>query len=168
MTLAVMLQQGRLDTIDKLIQNRLGKWGGRPFWSLIANLTEPWLVVGLDVFLALVWLWQGQIRVAVGILAYLGTTDAVGIMVKHFMQRQRPNSGRAGYSFPSGHVLGASSFALILIHLYPSWLLISVIIVVWLLIVISRLVLQAHYLSDILGSILLACACFCSLLPILS
>lgn len=163
--LVMMMQQGRLDQIDYLVQRRLGNWRGRPYWLFIANLTEPWLVVGADVLLSMIWLWRGHIMIVVSILAYLGITDAIGIIIKHLLQRERPNSHRAGYSFPSGHVLGMSTFVLILTHLYSSWWLILIVIVLWCLVVVSRLVLQAHYFSDILGSIVLACACFFSLLP---
>lgn len=82
------------------------------------------------------------------------------------MHRQRPykhSDLENGYSFPSGHVLGATTMGLILLQLFGAQLGIgftTILIIIWLMVVISRLSLKAHYPSDILGATSLAICCF--------
>jgi membrane-associated phospholipid phosphatase len=68
-----------------------------------------------------------------------------------------------GYSFPSGHVLGATTMGLILLQLFAKDLglaFIITVIAVWIMVIISRLSLKAHYPSDIIGATSLAIVCF--------
>ncbi|BDR60599.1 hypothetical protein KIM322_08600 [Lactobacillus xylocopicola] len=68
----------------------------------------------------------------------------------------------AGYSFPSGHVLGITVMVLIIGQLFTSMGtgLIVILAATWLLVVTSRISLKAHYPSDILGATSLAIFCF--------
>ena len=69
-----------------------------------------------------------------------------------------------GYSFPSGHTLSATCLALVVAYLlWPSALRRGVklsggvaLAVVVVLVGLSRLVLGVHYLTDVVGSMILA------------
>lgn len=110
-------------------------------------------------------LWiKKQRPLAMSLVITMITADAVGVLIKHLVQRARPVNHLAvddGFSFPSGHTLGMAVivFWLILIMIpflaknstTKVWLYIALII--WLVIVmISRVYVYAHYPSDVFGS----------------
>ncbi|MGQ5709490.1 phosphatase PAP2 family protein [Lactobacillus sp. PSON] len=135
-------------------------------WQIIAFLNDPKLMVIWAVLLASVLLNNDEVILALWVLATLGFADATGIVLKKYMHRQRPYKHSAlenGYSFPSGHVLGATTMGLILIQLFGTKYglgFISLLIIIWMMVVISRLSLKAHYPSDIIGATSLAICCF--------
>lgn len=103
-------------------------------------------------------LWIGFILISGNIIAFL---------VKTVVRRQRPTGKiipASGYSFPSGHVFGTTLVILTLILLILPYLknqstaqIIKILLVVWLIVVaISRVYLRGHFLSDVVGSALLA------------
>ena len=82
------------------------------------------------------------------------------------MRRKRPilhSDLEEGYSFPSGHVLGSTVMALIIWRLFAGRLgnrLLWILLAIWLMVVISRISLKAHFPSDIIGATSLAVFCF--------
>lgn len=110
-------------------------------------------------------LWiKRQRPLAMSLIITMITADAIGVLIKHLVQRARPVNHLAvddGFSFPSGHTLGMAVivfwFILIMIPFLVKnsttkvWLYIALII--WLVIVmISRVYVYAHYPSDVFGS----------------
>ncbi len=145
----------------KLVKNRDGF-----SWQVIAFLNDPKLMVVWAVLLASFLVNENRNLTALWVLGTLGFTDLIGIILKHTIKRKRPimhSDLEEGFSFPSGHVLGATSMALILLQLFGKQMgngLLIILIVLWLMVVISRLSLKAHYPSDILGAASLAVFCF--------
>ena len=90
----------------------------------------------------------------------------IPLVLKNVVRRARPTDGlmiRVGYSFPSGHTMGALALygliiILAVIYIKKVWLrytviissLTTILIVSW-----SRIHIGVHFLSDIMGSILL-------------
>ena len=91
---------------------------------------------------------------------------AIPLALKNTIRRPRPTDGlmvRVGYSFPSGHAMGAIAlYGLVIIlaaiYIKIAWLRYTVMISSLAIILIvswSRIHIGVHYLSDILGSIFL-------------
>lgn len=92
----------------------------------------------------------------------------LGWLLKWIFHRTRPLahlvSGAGGYSFPSGHALGGFIFSGIVIYLvwkmkisnFASWICSILISVLGLCIGMSRIYLHVHYMTDVLGSLLIA------------
>jgi|KBSSwiStaDraftv2_1062776.scaffolds.fasta_scaffold41132_5 membrane-associated phospholipid phosphatase len=101
------------------------------------------------------WLWAG---------VFLGS-GALEHAFKFLVDRPRPSGFALG--FPSGHTTAAAAFAVILIYLasrarlHPATRLsVQVIAVATMLLVgWARIVLRAHWPSDVLGGLLLGTAC---------
>lgn len=145
----------------KLVKNRDGYE-----WQVIAFLNDPKLMVVWAVLLASTLINNEQTAAALWVLGTLGFTDLAGILLKRSIKRRRPimaSDLEEGYSFPSGHVLGATTMVLILIQLFAKdfgLLFVLGLLALWLMVVISRLSLKAHYPSDVLGATSLAVFCF--------
>ena len=84
---------------------------------------------------------------------------------KYLVGRTRPRGSAMG--FPSGHMTGAASFAVIAIYfaIKERWnratrmALTAVMLVMVFLVGLARLVLHAHWPSDVLGGLLLGSSC---------
>ena len=96
----------------------------------------------------------------------LGITGIIGQLLKFLIGRPRPGTGLDSWqicpfctandfhSFPSGHAASAFSVALILCHYFPRlrylWFAMA------LFVSLGRLVGQSHFLTDLVGSLLIA------------
>jgi undecaprenyl-diphosphatase len=92
----------------------------------------------------------------------------LGWVLKLIFQRQRPNlphlQSAIGYSFPSGHTLGAFTLCGILIYMSfkTKWPFIAKLVAVVLLLLyaclvgLSRIYLHVHFMSDVIASMLVA------------
>ena len=129
--------------------------------KVISPVTTSLVALGLITY---TWISQKRLALWLGSLFFGGNALALGI--KYLVARPRPTHQVilvTGYSFPSGHTI--STFLLLVIalvllkqgrkvvtgrHLYDIFAL-----VILTLVILSRLYLGNHYLTDILGSILL-------------
>ncbi|MPW13859.1 phosphatase PAP2 family protein [Lactobacillus helveticus] len=156
----------RFNLFDHWLHHQLVKKHDGYKWQVIAFINDPKLMVVWDVLLAGLLLNEERNLTAIWVLGTLGFADASGIVMKKLMRRRRPimhSDMENGYSFPSGHVLGATTMGLILLQLFAKefgLIFIIGIVALWAMVIISRLSLKAHYPSDIVGATSLAIVCF--------
>ena len=90
---------------------------------------------------------------------FLGVTSSVAI--KYLVARERPENMIMeywGYSFPSGHSVFAILFYGLLVYLFwdiiknklVKYFVLIFAIIMWILVVISRLYLSVHYFTDVI------------------
>ena len=145
--------------LDKRLHDQVPNRQNSSFWRGVAWIGQPKLTVGYAFVLAgVLWLTADSIT-AFWVLATLGSLDALGIGVKLYFKRKRPDQhlpGDDGYSFPRGHVLGTTVLVLMIWALWPTpWT--GSLGLVWLMLVAaSRLVLRAHYPSDVFSTMVMA------------
>ncbi len=133
------------------------------FWHQVAFWGQPWLTVAWIIAISLWWLLQGQWLLTTWTLGVLGIANIIGIITKKVVSRTRPVGHLPhddDFSFPSGHVLGLTLLVNLLIFYWPSWWGVLLAILWWLLVASSRLVLRAHHLSDLIGTLCFAQAWF--------
>jgi membrane-associated phospholipid phosphatase len=145
--------------LDQRLHDQVPNRQNSSFWRGVAWIGQPKLTVGYAFVLAgVLWLTADSIT-AFWVLATLGSLDALGIGVKLYFKRKRPDQhlpGDDGYSFPSGHVLGTTVLVLMIWALWPTpWT--GSLGLGWLMLVAaSRLVLRAHYPSDVFSTMVMA------------
>lgn len=132
------------------------------------------LIIGVVTLVLMVWLWwKNRDYIGIGIVAIaVASTDRLNVFIKHLVARDRPSINPSidavGYSFPSGHaMLTIVTFLLVAYFVAQSMQSIGNKVLVWLiafvLIIttgISRIVLSAHYPSDVVAGYCLGLVCF--------
>lgn len=156
----------RFNLFDHWLHHQLVKRHDGYSWQVIAFINDPKLMVVWDVLLAGLLLNEERNLTALWVLGTLGFADISGVILKKLIRRQRPlmhSDKEDGYSFPSGHVLGATTMGLIVLQLFAKDLgtgFVIVVVALWAMVIFSRLSLKAHYPSDVLGATSLAIVCF--------
>lgn len=100
-------------------------------------------------------------RWAVVLAGSIGTLVLLVFPLKHLIKRRRPEGLWGGiyrktdpHSFPSGHAARAFMIAVIVSGLGPAWL--CVLLWIWApLVALARVAMGVHYLSDIVGGLVL-------------
>jgi len=137
-------------------------------------------VAGVAVCLAVALLWRRRRLDALFVAVAITGSAALTLAMKDLIGRPRPAAffrvPEQGYSFPSGHTLSATCLACVLAYLVwrstwrrgaklgASLLLACAVAVVG----ASRLVLGVHYLTDVVGSIVLGTAWITALIAVRS
>lgn len=156
----------RFNLFDHWLHHQLIKRHDGYSWQVIAFINDPKLMVVWDVLLAGLLLNEERNLTALWVLGTLGFADISGIILKKLIRRKRPllhSDKEDGYSFPSGHVLGATTMGLIVLQLFAKDLgtgFVIAVVAIWAMVIFSRLSLKAHYPSDVLGATSLAIVCF--------
>lgn len=156
----------RFNLFDHWLHHQLVKRHDGYSWQVIAFINDPKLMVVWDVLLAGLLLNEERNLTALWVLGTLGFADISGIILKKLIRRKRPllhSDKEDGYSFPSGHVLGATTMGLIVLQLFAKDLgtgFVIAVVAIWVMVIFSRLSLKAHYPSDVLGATSLAIVCF--------
>ena len=169
--LAIRVYRGEALAFDAAIleylaacqNSALDVYFGWTTWAGSAYLLTPLAIAAVAAYLV-------YRRYAEALLLTVGLTGASIIMraTKALVMRERPTlfpsmvELPSDWSFPSGHAAQITAFALAVIlnmrHARPHWRWLTIIVlsVVVTSVVMSRLYLQVHYPSDVLGGALLA------------
>jgi len=131
--------------------------------GLVTQLGDPVLAAFAAGVVALVLALRRRWRLFVPWCVALGGTAGSGHVIKQFVQRSRPFGGHGfiaetGFSFPSGHAAGSMVFfgllAYLLLRQWPPPRhrdTVAAAVALVTVIGLSRVMVQAHYLSDVLA-----------------
>ncbi len=137
---------------------------------IATSLIQPLAVSAITLFGAFI-LWQRR-RDAITLGVAMAGAFALDMLVKNLVGRPRPLDGIleiASYSFPSGHALIATTFALVFAFLYWDRTDRKTALVIGMtagaaLIALSRIYLRVHYASDVIAGISLGLVWSCFVL----
>lgn len=139
--------------------------------TIISTVVSP-LTTSLIALVILGYQYFLNQRIAVWLFMLFFGTNALALLLKDIIARHRPMNQLifdSGYSFPSGHTI--STFLLMILVLVVARqrlrrVLSQVVFVIFALVILasvifSRLYLENHFLTDILGSLLLGASSYC-------
>ena len=152
-----------LNTFGEPKMNFKGNWFN-DFMTFLASYGDIATFITLTLIIATIVLIKRRFLLAIWLPTTVASAGIIGIALKDIIHRSRPYDHLtidAGFSFPSGHALTSTIviFALIFVlipKLGTIWvkrIINTVLIVVWLGILFSRLYFHAHYLTDVVGGI---------------
>ncbi|HEY3723251.1 MAG TPA: phosphatase PAP2 family protein [Acidimicrobiia bacterium] len=145
-------------------------WGFRAA-TAVSFLGSPVIVTALSVLAGLVcWRRGGDVRLAALCVGAPAVAALVEVVTKQVVARPRPPTrvltGASGFGFPSGHTTGAAALAVV--AMVAAQLLITdrrlrrrvcmVAVTYAVTVGISRVVVGAHYPSDVVGGLLVGTA----------
>ncbi|EPU00683.1 TPA: phosphatase PAP2 family protein [Streptococcus agalactiae] len=146
--------------------------------TIILTVVSP-LTTSLIALVILGYQYFLNQRIAVWLFMLFFGTNALALLLKDIIARHRPMNQLvfdSGYSFPSGHTI--STFLLMILVLVVARqrlrrVLSQVVFVIFALVILasvifSRLYLENHFLTDILGSLLLGASSYYGLSAIVS
>lgn len=134
----------------------------------ITELGSTVFVLGLGLCVGIFLVFRRQIPYAVGLAVSVFGAGGTALLLKELIRRARPDVtlqayAETGFSFPSGHATLAAAFYGFLIYLVWRMMpasrrrtaVVAVLTVLIALIAFSRLYLGVHYLTDVIGGLLL-------------
>lgn len=181
LTLAVKSQSGMISYLDNITSaffQSIRNPDLTNLMTIISTVVSP-LTTSLIALVILGYQYFLNQRIAVWLFMLFFGTNALALLLKDIIARHRPMNQLvfdSGYSFPSGHTI--STFLLMILVLVVARqrlrrVLSQVVFVIFALVILasvifSRLYLENHFLTDILGSLLLGASSYYGLSAIVS
>ncbi|HFE0718435.1 TPA: phosphatase PAP2 family protein [Streptococcus agalactiae] len=181
LTLAVKSQSDMISSLDNITSaffQSIRNPDLTNLMTIISTVVSP-LTTSLIALVILGYQYFLNQRIAVWLFMLFFGTNALALLLKDIIARHRPMNQLvfdSGYSFPSGHTI--STFLLMILVLVVARqrlrrVLSQVVFVIFALVILasvifSRLYLENHFLTDILGSLLLGASSYYGLSAIVS
>jgi membrane-associated phospholipid phosphatase len=175
-TISVATSMSVVETFDQ----RVSQWGyhatyGRAaetsVWLAVAHYGQPTVLRAALVVCGLLLIWKRPRPLGYMLVGLAVVENIVGPATKYFLNRPRPHwlhpiAVEHSNSYPSGHATAAGMFATALvltaltcIRRGPTRILVlSVVALISGVVAADRILLAVHYLSDVVGGILLGAA----------
>ncbi|MBA9025257.1 phosphatase PAP2 family protein [Peribacillus huizhouensis] len=176
------VQSGQPLKLDQAFLPFISSISGTWMYGFFYKLTEmgSTILLGVCALIVVVWLWikkKDYLAMAVVSIGVAGS-DQLNRFVKGIIERDRPSINAAidavGYSFPSGHAMVSITCYGLAVYFIGKHIKSTiwknsfriVLCLLVLLIGLSRIVLKAHYPTDVLagyslgGAIVIVCALF--------
>ena len=154
-----------LNQFDLRVTNWISSWPQslQPTFTMITNLGDPVVTVGIGIIVAIFGLVQSNDRLVIA-GATVWATLGLGSVLKLLFSRERPmteyvaNMTVDTHSFPSGHASGSTIayglLAYLAWHLLPqpfNYIVVALLVLLIIAIGISRVYLGAHFPSDVVA-----------------
>ncbi|MGQ2282352.1 phosphatase PAP2 family protein [Apilactobacillus kunkeei] len=168
-TASVMIDSGYLRFLDSIFIGQIQKNTGGfkdTIMHFTTTLASPKMdIIWIFILAFFMWGFKFKLQALWGIFTLAGA-DVIGFIVKNIVRRDRPvfhSASDTGFSFPSGHVLGifivvAVVWIVILPHIQSSLirrLLYVLTFLFVLLVMVSRIYLNAHFPTDTVGAVII-------------
>ena len=132
------------------------------FFNGLTNLASTSFIIVLSAVLLLFLIYRKRYKDVLFFVFVLGGGAVIEFLLKSLVHRARPFDAlveASGYSFPSGHALKAVLFFSLLIYLFSRnfkrdlsrYVFVFACVVLILLIGFSRIYLNVHWVSDVIG-----------------
>lgn len=155
-----------VDLVVNLKINLIQSPGLTGLMIVITSIGSEICLTIFAVALYIFMLHRKKIRNSMIIVSAMITGLLLQVLIKSFVQRPRPENAlvnMSSFSFPSGHTLMSTIFFIVFIYSIKNeikakalrMILISISIILIPLIAFSRIYLNVHYLTDIIGGFLL-------------
>lgn len=160
---SVFVVLGAVDPMNTFVYESLQPLPDRVF-AYVTELGSAQVIVGLSILGSLFWYWRGN-RIEAWRLALVGIGTLLFTQVLKLVYGiDRPlidaSLDATTYSFPSGHASGSLALygltAFVLYRKKQSRVVIFILLCLVLAVSLSRVILNVHYFSDVLGGWLVA------------
>lgn len=160
---SVFVVLGAVDQMNTFVYEWLQPLPDRVF-AYVTELGSAQVIVGLSILGSLFWYWRGN-RIEAWRLALVGIGTLLFTQVLKLVYGiDRPlidaSLDATTYSFPSGHASGSLALygltAFVLYRKKQSRVVIFILLCLVLAVSLSRVILNVHYFSDVLGGWLVA------------
>ncbi|WP_041267748.1 phosphatase PAP2 family protein [Geobacillus genomosp. 3] len=156
----VSMAAGWTMAMDEEGLRRLDSWNWLDPFTFLGNGRTIGIVSIMLV--VILWFFRRNMRGVILVLAAVGGGYGLNEWIKHLVGRERPpHAGIGGFSFPSGHAMVGTIYLLLLAYFLAQTrakrgeraAIYGVFAALALLTGLSRLSLQVHYPSDVLGGV---------------
>lgn len=167
--LTVIVALDYSDNIDENISRSISGEPGNPLFEImryITHLGDFYFILPASIAVIFLFYYLKEPILSILFAIMMLCVIPAYKIIKHLFKRQRPVLdfiNETGYSYPSGHTTGAFTFFMGLYVFYQllykkehNYSLLLICLSSALLVGLSRMVLGVHYLSDVIGGILLS------------
>ena len=165
-----------INPLDELVESFIIGIRNDNITKIMINMTNLGSAYSLIVISILLFFFIKNKKIPLSIIINLVTVFFTSQIFKFIFRRSRPNGiflvDASGYSYPSGHTMVSFAFYIYLLYLLCKKIdnkLVKILLTIFTtillaLIAFSRIYLGVHYLSDIIGGLLLGTTCLLDLI----